>query len=182
MGSASLRRIVAAWLLVIAASAAALALADRVPALLAGTPHGVRVYASVVEAERAVGARVWLPTAYPDALAWPPTRVDAWPGPPATVAVHVSGRRGGRERLAIVQSLTAPAAPPAALLPRAELLTATAVSVGRRTAMLTRAMAPGGEVVHDVSWDQGSRRFTLRYYGPVEELLSIAASLERTAR
>ncbi len=174
-------RIVRSWLLVVAAFALGLKAVDRLPALIAGTPHGVRVYESVATAERAVGARIWLPAFYPDTLAWPPARIDAWPGPPVVVALHVNGRADGRERLVIVQSFQSPAAAPPVLLPApVQLLTTTDVRIEGRAGVLTRLVAPGGEVMHDVSWDHGTRRLTLRYHGPVEELLLIAASLERS--
>jgi hypothetical protein len=178
--SSSPRTIVLSWLLVVAAFALGLKAADRLPTLLSGTPHGVRVYATVADAERALGARIWLPAYYPDTLAWPPSRVDTWPGPPAMVALHVNARAGGQERMVLVQSFGAPAGPPPLLLPPAQVLTTTDVPIGGRTGLLMRVVAPGGEVMHDVSWDHGQRRVTVRYHGPVEELLLIAASLERT--
>jgi len=176
----SIPKALRSWLLLVAAFAAVLKATDRVPALLAGTPHGARIYASITEAEHAIGARIWAPSSYPDSLAWPPSRVDAWPGPPTSVAVHVSGRKDGRDRLVLVESIGAPADPPAALLDEVEVLMAMTVRVGRRNATLTRVVAPDGQVLHDLSWDEGSRRLTMRYAGPVEELLLMAASLERT--
>ena len=56
-----LPRLIVSWLVVVAAAAAALRALDHVPALLAGAPRGVRVYASLEEAERAIGASVWMP-------------------------------------------------------------------------------------------------------------------------
>jgi len=174
------RRIVQSWLVVVAAFAVGLAVLDRLPPMIAGTPHGIRVYATVADAERALGARLWLPAYYPDTLAWPPARIDAWPGPPSMVALHVNARSDGRERLILVQSLGSPAGPPDVLLASADTLTSTDVLVRGRPAVVTRVVVPGGEVVHDVHWDQGGRRVTLRYHGPVEELLLIAASMART--
>jgi hypothetical protein len=175
----NLQKAVQSWLLLTAGFAVMLTGADRVPALLAGTPHGARVYATVGEAQDAIGARIWVPTSYPDSLAWPPARVDAWPGPPTSVAIHVREREGGRERLVLVQSIGAPAPPPVILLGPAQMLMAVDVTVGSHKATLTRVLAESGHVLHDLSWDEGTRRLTMRYTGPVEELLAIAASLER---
>lgn len=168
------------WLLLAIVFVVVLKAADRVPALLAGTPHGARVYATVEEAEHGIGARIWVPTSYPDSLVWPPVRVDTWPGPPTAVAIHVRGRESGPERLVLVQSIGAPATPPAVLLPPVQVLVTVDVIVGRHAATLTRVQAHSGLVLHDLSWDDGTRRVTMRYAGPVEELLLIAASLERT--
>jgi hypothetical protein len=178
----SLRQIVQSWLLVVAACAVGLKAVDRVPALLSGTPHGVRAYATVADAEQAIGARLWLPAFYPDTLAWPPARIDAWPGPPLMVALRVNGRADGRERLVVVQSFGAPAPPAPELLVPARVLNTANVVVVTRSAIVTRVVVPGGDVMHDVTWDRDGRRVTLRYHGPVEELLVIAASLERTSR
>jgi hypothetical protein len=176
----SLPKAVQAWLLLAAGFAGVLKAADRVPSLVAGTPHGARVYATVQEAETAIGGPLWVPTDLPGALAWPSVRVDAWPGPPVSVAVHVAARSDGRERLIVVQSIESPAPPPEVLLPPVQVLMTVDVLVGRRAATLTRALAPGGQLLHDLSWAQGTRRVTMRYVGPVEDLLLIAASLERT--
>src|SRR5450759_1285965 len=133
----SIPRVVRSWLLLVGAFAVGLKAADRMPALMAGTPHGARIYATVAEAEHAVGAKIWVPAYYPDTMAWLP-------------AVHV--------------------------------LTTNAVTLGRHPATLTRVLAPSGQLLHDVWWDQGPRRLTLRYSGPVEELILIATSLERMHR
>jgi hypothetical protein len=45
--------------------------------------------------------------------------------------------------------------------------------------VLTRGLERGGGLVHDLAWDVGARRLTLRYAGPVEELLQLAAGFER---
>jgi hypothetical protein len=177
----SRRRIVESWLVVVAVSALAIKALDRVPGWVSGTPQGVRVYASVTEAEAALGARVWLPAYYPDSLAWPPSRVAARPGRPASVALRVIGRPSGRERLVIVESIGGTAPPPPELLAPAEVLTESQVAIGGRAAVVARVVIPGGEVVHDVRWDHDERRIVLRYHGPVEELLLIAESLERNA-
>jgi hypothetical protein len=176
----SLPRAILAWLLLAAGLAGALKAADRVPALIAGTPHGARVYATVQEAESAIGGQIWVPTDLPGALAWPSVRVDAWPGPPVSVAIRVAARSDGQERLVVVQSMASTAPPPEVLLPPVQALMTIDVPVGRHNATLTRALAPGGQLLHDLSWDQGTRRLTVRYVGPVEDLLRIAASLERT--
>jgi hypothetical protein len=175
----SLLKAVQSWLFVAAGFAIVLKGIDYVPALVAGTPHGARVYATLTEAEHAIGARIWVPASYPESLAWPPTRVDAWPGPPTSVAIRVRGRKDESEYLVLVQSIGSPAPPPASLLEPAQLLMTVEVSVGRSTGTLTRALAQSGHVLHDLSWDEGTRRLTMRYTGPVEKLLLTAASLER---
>jgi hypothetical protein len=172
-------RAIRSWVVIMAGFVAALAAADRVPAWIAGTPHGARVYRTVTEAERAVGTRLWVPSSFPPSVEWPPARVDAWPGPPTAVAIHALGRPDAGERLVVVQSIGSPASPPANLLEPLQELLSVDVPVGRHTATLTRGLASSGRLLHDLSWTSGTRRVTIRYAGPVEELLQLAASLER---
>ncbi len=154
--------------------------ADHLPALLAGTPHGARVYWTVAEAEAGIGARIWLPTSVPRSIGWPPARIDVWPGPPVSVAVHFQPRTGARDGLILVQSIGTRAGAPEAVLPPVQvLMTVGDVPLGARTGTMTRALAPGGQLLHDLSWDQGARHLVLRYAGPVEDLLQVADSLER---
>jgi hypothetical protein len=154
--------------------------ADRLPSLLAGTPHGARVYWTVADAEAGIGARIWLPSSVPPSVGWPPARIDVWPEPPVSVAVHFPARPGGPDGLILVQSIGWRAAPPDAILPRVQvLMTVGDVSLGGPTGTMTRALAPGGQLLHDLSWDQGPRHLVLRYAGPVEDLLQVAGSVER---
>lgn len=154
--------------------------ADRLPSLLAGTPHGARVYWTVAEAEAGIGARIWLPSSVPSDIGWPPARIDVWPAPPVSVAVHFPALGDGRDELILVQSIGARAAAPEAILPPLQvLMTVGDVPLGARTGTMTRALAPGGQLLHDLSWDQGDRHMVLRYAGPVEDLLEVADSIER---
>jgi len=174
-------RLLAAWLLVLGAAAAALKGLDHVPTLIAGTPRGARVFTSIEDAERAIGARVWMPGYYPDDLRWPPARVEVARTPPPAIAVRVAGRDGDLDRLTIVQTLDMESAHPRGLLAAGQLMEATPVTLGSHEATLARVLL-GTREMHDVSWSQGRRRITLRFAGPVDRLLLIAGSLERRAR
>lgn len=166
-------------LLLVAACALVLKAADHLPALVAGTPHGARVYRTLAAAEAGIGARIWVPASCPPAIEWPPSRVDVWPGPPVSVAVRLQERSNGRNFLILVQSIGARAQPPDALLEPAENLMTADVPIGGHSATMSRGLAPDGQLLHDLSWDQGGRHLVLRYSGPVEDLLAVAASLER---
>jgi hypothetical protein len=174
-------RLLAAWLTVVGIAAVVLKGLDHVPTVLAGTPRAARVYRSIEDAERAAGARVWMPGYYPDDLRWPPRRVEVAHTRPPAVAVRVAGADGDADRLAIVQTLGGQAAPPPALLPAGRPMQATPVTLGTHEATLTRVLL-GTRELHDIAWSQGGRRITLRFAGPVDRLLLIAGSLERLAR
>ncbi len=157
--------------------------ADYLPSLAAGTPHGVRVYWTVEQAEAGVGARIWLPTTLPPSVAWPPDRIDAWPGPPVAVAVRFRSRDGSRDGMVLVESIGARVQAPEALLaPVQVLMTLNDVPIDGVPGTMTRALAPGGQLLHDLWWDQGGRRLVLRSAGPVEDLLQVAANLQRIRR
>jgi hypothetical protein len=176
-----LLRLLGPWVLVMGVAAGALKGLDHVPTLLAGTPRGARVYASIEQAEQAVGARIWMPAYYPDDLRWPPLRVELMHADPPSVAVRIEGTDGDANRLVIVQTLGGEAAPPPGLLRAGRTLEATPVTLGSHEATLTRVLLQTREL-HDIAWSQGGRRITLRSAGPVDRLLRIAGSLERRAR
>ncbi|HEY3380341.1 MAG TPA: hypothetical protein VGK32_01155 [Vicinamibacterales bacterium] len=173
-------RLIASWLVVLAAAAVALKALDRLPSLLTGTPPGARAYESIDRAERALGARIWLPAFYPDTLAWPPSRIESFVGPHVWAVVHVVGREDRGERLVLVESMDEPAPPPATLLPPVLVLQSSAVAIGTRQGVLSRVVTDEGRTLHEVWWVHGARRVMLRYDGAAEELLVIAQSLERT--
>jgi hypothetical protein len=173
--------LVARFALVMAAAAGVLGAADRVPALVTGTTHGARVYRTLEEAQASVGARLLVPSYYPDSLAWPPARIEVAPGSPPVTAIRIAARGGSRDALIICQSIGGAAPPPPWLLPPLQQLEEVRVVIGARPARLARLLTPGGRVVHDLSWAQGGRRFTLRYDGEVEDLLRMARAMERDA-
>jgi len=173
-------RVIGVGVVVMALAAGALKALDRVPALLAGTAHGARVFASIEEAERAVGARIWLPAYYPDELAWPPASIEVSATEPPTVLVRLAGRDGGRDRLVVAQSIGWETPPPAGFLPPAQELGSADIALGGHRARLSRVLL-GPHEMHDLRWDQDRRRVTLRYRGPVDTLMLVAASLERRA-
>ncbi len=167
-------------LLLAAACAGVLKAADYVPSMLAGTPHDARVYWTLAEAEAGIGRAIWVPSAYPLSVAWPPARIDEWPIPPRAVAVHFDSRSGAKDVLILVESLDGETPPPPALLPPVEtLMTVPDVPLGRRSGTMARETRSGGHVLHDLWWTQGGRRIVMRYTGPVEDLLLMAGSLER---
>ena len=177
----SLPRLIGAWVLVIAAAAAVLQAVDRLPALLAGTTHGARVFNSIEDAEQAVGARIRLPGYYPEDLRWPPSRIEVSPSVPPTVVVRVAGRDDGRERLVVAHCVGCTAPPPEDLVPPGEAMETTPIRVGATAAHLVRVLL-GPRELHDLWWIQDGRRITLRYSGPVGQLLLMAESLERGYR
>jgi hypothetical protein len=170
------------WLLVMATVAASLAAVDRLPSWVAGVPHRTWRFDSIQGAERALGARIWLPPFYPADLNWPPTSVVGLQGPPPLVLLTVSSRAGDRDHLQIYQSLTSDVTAPGRLLAPGQRLTSTPVAIGERSGLLDSLFLDGGREVHDLSWEQGGRRITLRYAGPVESLLLMARSMERAHR
>ena len=170
--------------LVMLATVGALRALDRVPALLTGATHGTRLFETLDEAELALGVKLWLPSYYPDALSWPPARIEADRTAPL-VAIRIEGRARGEEHAVICQSLEGDGCGESSfrqLLPRAEEVGAVQIDVGGRPASLKRLVTPGGGIVHDLFWVQGGRSLAMRYHGPAPDLLRMAASMGRAQR
>ena len=168
--------------LVVAGTAAVLRMADWAPAVLGGEPRGVRRYMSIEEAERATRARVRLPAFFPDTLGWPPARVRLAVGRPASLAVVVAGRAGSMAHLVVAQTLGARGPISPLLLGPGVTLQSAAIEVAGRAATLTRLSLAGGALVHQVTWDSVDRTVSVRFDGPLDQLLRMADSLERTTR
>ena len=165
----------AAWLLVVAAAAAGLRLADALPRAVLGVPRGVVRAGDVAEIERMTGRRMPVPAYYPDRLAWPP----------ADARVHSGGSAAiwCRERAGTAVALIVATAPPGApaiapeILPAAVELQREAAPVAGRVTAVARVRDGGGVVWHQVEWRTPDQIILIRYRGTLDELLKIAGSV-----
>ena len=171
--------LVGPFFLVVASVVAVLGLVDRVPSRITATPYGALAYRTLEAAERDLGFRLWLPAYYPSDLTWPPSRVYSVTGPPATAVIEVAAAAGERDRLTIWQSPETSRPPAPRVFEPGQELTTNEVVLGRHRAQLAHRFLAGGREVRDLWWNQSGRRITLRYAGPVNQLILMAASMER---
>jgi hypothetical protein len=173
------RQVLLPFALVVAGTVVALAALDRLPGVLVGEPSGVWPVPSVRELERRTGARVRLPAFFPDTLAWPPTAVRLAPGRPPSAAVVFASRATGRPVLVVCETLGSAGTISPALLEPAEVLQATPVDISGRPGTLARLTPAAGGVLLEVRWTSLDRTYCLRFFGPLDQLLRMADSLER---
>ena len=168
---------------------------NALPQFLGGEPLDVVRYASVEEAEARLSARLYRPVAVPSAWASPPARVRLAVGRPdwvefvfaRQVPTGAADRRkaaGSEEAdsgpLVMCQALgESPADVEVApiLLPHGELLQATDVAIGGRTARMRRLLLDDGRIVHELWWREGARRVMLRGQVAADSLPRIAQTI-----
>jgi len=163
------------WLLVVAAAALALRVADEVPRMLLGVPRGVRKVAGVAELERLAARPMPLPSYYPDTIDWPPAE--------GRYELLGSAALWCRLRAARVPALIIATAPAGSdqvspdVLPRAVDLQREAGFLGSRPAAIARLRGADGVIWQQVEW-RGRRQIVLvRYRGTLDELMRIAGSV-----
>ncbi len=158
---------------VLGAAALLLQAADAMPAWLTGEPRHVLRARSVDEVERRLRARLVLPYYFPNSLAWPPRRIRFTGGTPGAAALAVTGRDGA-PRLFLAQTV-APGPIPDRLVPDAQTLSSSPVSIGASQGTLSRVVEDGA-MAWELRWQQGGRTLLVRSRGTVDELLRIARS------
>lgn len=163
------------------AFAALLRAGDRLPGWIAGVPPGIRVHATLADAERAAGRRLALPSYFPSTLAWPPSAIRST-APPRALAVAFDGADGRASRLLVCDALDlrSGCAPP--LVDPVTPMESREVDLGGVTAHLRRVLDPAGRQLTDIAWSRGARTHLLRFEGPVDQALLMAQSIERSSR
>jgi hypothetical protein len=178
--AAELARMLATLLWVVLATGATLAGLGAIPGWLAGDEAGIVRATSVADAERRVGAWLFLPAFFPDRLAWPPA-VRVAGGRGGSVELGFLPRDGGEPAVQLFQSVT-PGEPVAeALLGPFRVLSESPTRVGTRPARISTVLAHG-TTWSELSWQEGGRELRLRSRGDVDELYRMAHSARREGR
>jgi hypothetical protein len=164
-----------AWLLVVAAAAVSLRVADAVPRVALGVPRGVVKAAGVTDLERASGRRMPVPAYYPDTLEWPPAEARMHAG--GSAAIWCRQRPAGGVVLIVATAPSGSREIAAAVLPAAAVLQREEASLGSRPAVVSRVRDADGAVWQQVQWRTPEQIILVRYRGTLDELLKIAGSV-----
>ena len=132
----------------------------------------VTAFASVEEAERALGARIWLPVYFPDYLDFPPQAIRVEREPVPRVFLSFRGREEGEgTRLTITQVLSAEDTLPPEVLPPTAIRGRVVDIAG-----VPGLLAPEGNG-YRIYWRADDRHLVVKASLPLEELLRIVRSL-----
>jgi hypothetical protein len=164
-----------AWLLVVAAAALGLRVADALPGLATGVPRGATRVADVAELERISGRRMPVPSYYPDVIEWPPAeaRVDAG----GSAAIWCRQRPAGGIALIVATAPPGVGGIAAAVLPAAVELQHERILLRGRPSVVSRVWDADGVVWQQVQWRGPGQIILIRYRGTLDELLKIAGSV-----
>jgi hypothetical protein len=173
--SGGIVRMLVAWLVVAAAAAFGLRVADAVPRVALGVPRRVTRAASIAELERATGWRMPVPAYYPDSLAWPPVELRMHAG--GSAAIWCRQRPAGGIAMILASAPPAAGGVAAALLPDAVELQREEAVLGPHPALVSRVRDADGAVWQQVQWRVGGRIILIRYRGTLDQLLKMAGSI-----
>lgn len=168
--------------LALAAAVAAFSLLalDAVPGLVSGEPRGILRVRDVDTAERLLGARLLLPTFFPDKVRWPPEAVRVSTAAPRAAAVEFTDPARRWTRLVVCQTVMPAQACPGGLLDEGREWYSTPVTIGGQPATLD-SVRVGTEGNFDQVVVRPRGRFVLlRYDGPADELVRMATTLRET--
>ena len=164
-----------AWLLVVAAAALALRVADALPRVALGIPRGVVRASGVAELEQASGRRMPVPSYYPDTIEWPPAEARMHVG--GSAAIWCRQRPGGGMALVVASAPHGAGGIATALLPDSLELQREEAWLGTHPAVVSRVRDADGAVWQQVQWQSPGQIILVRYRGTLDELLKIAGSV-----
>jgi hypothetical protein len=173
--SPGLPRIVGFWLLVVAAAAFGLRVADAVPRVALGVPRGVVTAADVAQLDRASGRRMPVPAYYPDTIEWPPSEARLHTS--GSAAIWCRQRAGGGIALIVATAPGGARDIAGAVLPPSVELQRESALLGVRPAVVSRVRDTEGSVWQQVQWQAEDQIILVRYRGTLDELLKIAGSV-----
>ena len=168
-------RMLAGWLLAVAAAAFALRLADAVPRVALGVPRGVVRAPDLLHLERESGRRMPVPAYFPDTIQWPPAEARMHTG--GSAAVWCRSRTGGGIALIVATAPPGAREIAAAVLPASVELQREAGTLGSRPAVVSRVRDAEGALWQQVQWQTPGQIILVRYRGTLDALLKIAGSV-----
>jgi hypothetical protein len=173
--AAGLLRIAGAWLLLVAAAAFGLRVADAVPRVALGVPRGVVRVPDVDRLDRESGRRMPVPAYFPDTIQWPPAEARLHAG--GSAAIWCRQRPAGGVALIVATAPRGSRDISGAVLPASVELQREAVMLGTRPAVVSRVRDADGAVWQQVQWQTADQIVLVRYRGTLDGLLKIAGSV-----
>lgn len=168
---------IAAFLAGVAAFAAALSLANRLPAAV--QPDLLRRYSRVDEVRSALRLNVLLvPSYFPQELSWPPRAILAQ-GRPFPAVVMEFARAGGRDAVLVIAQWEAGRTLSEGTVRMARARESVRYSLGGRDALLSVGTGPQGEQISRIGWTEGKFRVEVEAKVPPVELIRVAESMVR---
>ena len=164
---------------VLGATAATLAVLNRIPDLAGTNPRRVRTASSLRAVEARLGQGLLLPSYFPQWLEWPPSSIRFVDGPPAIVAFALDARDGSGPVLRIVQVFDRDGAVPEPLLPRGSVTESAPARVGLEPARLSRLRLADGTPWSELEWTEQERRVVFRFRAESSDVLRMARSLRK---
>jgi hypothetical protein len=176
-GRGALGRMCATFAWILGATVVAVGALGAVPGWIAGESGALRHARTIEEAERRLGARVFVPGYFPERLAWPPSEIRVAGGRRGSVRLAFAARDGGAGVEMLEATRDGERIRPALLADRTVLRSRRAV-VGAAPATLSDVLV-GGHPARELAWELHGRAVILRSAGDVEELFRMAKSAHR---
>ncbi len=166
------------WLVALMVAAALLLrLIDSTPSLLTGLPRGVVRLHSVAALEHVLGNRVPAPAYFPASLAWPPDDIRMF----QRQSVALWFRQRPTNEIWFVQAMApagSSAIAPEVMAPGVILQSEPALLSGA-PALVQRIRDTNGVVWHQILWRTNRHLLLARSRGSLDELMRMAASMDR---
>ena len=179
--AAELGRMLATLFWVVAATVAVVAGLGALPRWLARDARAPDAPVSVAEAERRLGASLFLPAFYPDRLSWPPAEVRVSGGRGGSARLRFRPRDAGDAPVVLIQSAEPGEPVRPDLLGDRRVLSRSRTRVGDWPAEFSSVLVDG-EGWQELSWEVDGRSIVLRSQGDVEEMYRMAHSVRREGR
>jgi len=160
---------------VLAAAAGVLRVADAVPGLLSRTSRGVVRYATVADVERVTGRPLRVPAYYPATLEWPPSDLRVYLGQAASYWCRT--RADGVFSFALATTPAGGASMARAVLPPSDVLQEAEATVNGRRVRVMRLRDADGALWQQAEWTGVAGVTIVRYRGTLEELMRMVSSL-----
>ena len=151
---------------------------NRLPVVLQPeVSHRFKDFPGVLEAERELGARIWIPAYFPDSLSWPPALVRVEKSEPPVVVLGILRNPDHDLALLLLQSLGKGDFQPLSVPPVNEVVETRRMTVKGMSALLSRTVDGSGRIWTRLQWETPSRRFLLIGRASSEELIRMAGSV-----